>query len=148
MHGRLLTTPSTAARNSLRMYVDSLELSNSTISAGLNGASNTTVANLNFLIQALTVAKEFYQRRLKVGQLASITVPNYCVDFEPSNKGALLANIDLLIIARYVTNKNIGYGATGKSCDYVGGSIPDYTLQVGRPTVGRVIFNTYNLIDR
>ena len=41
-----------------------------------------------------------------------------------------------------------GYGATGKSCDYVTGSYPDYTLQVGRPTVGRMIFNTYNLVDQ
>ena len=59
-----------------------------------------------------------------------------------------MANIDLLIIANYLTDKNLGYGATGKSCDYVTGAIPDYTLQVGRPTVGRIIFNTYNLVDR
>ena len=81
LHGRVLTTPSTAARLSMRMHVDSLALASTTISAGLNGAATTTTTNLVFLIQALTVAKEFYQTRIKVGQLASITVPNYCVDF-------------------------------------------------------------------
>ena len=81
LHGRLLTVPSTDARRSMRMYVDSLALSSGSIVAGANGASNTTITRLNFLIQSLAVAKEFYQIRLKVGPLASITVPNYCVDF-------------------------------------------------------------------
>ena len=53
-----------------------------------------------------------------------------------------------MIIVKYITNANIGYGATGKSCDYVTGALPDYTLQVGRPTAGRIILNTYNLVDR
>ena len=69
-------------------------------------------------------------------------MPNYCVDFEPSNKGAVLANVDLLIMAKYITDKNISYSATGKSCDYTSGALPDFTLQVNRPTVGRIIFNT------
>lgn len=55
-----------------------------------------------------------------------------------------------MIFAKYITDGSAtyGYGATGKSCDYVLGGYPDYTLQVGRPTVGRMIFNTYNLVDR
>ena len=28
------------------------------------------------------------------------------------------------------------------------GPVVDYTLQVGRPTVGRIIFNTYQLVDQ
>jgi hypothetical protein len=54
----------------------------------------------------------------------------------------------LVIFARYITDGNISYAATGKSCDYVTGPALDYTLQVGRPTVGRIIFNTYQLVDQ
>jgi Leishmanolysin len=46
----------------------------------------------------------------------------------------------------------LSYGATGKSCNYFPGTAsvasPDNTLTVGRPTVGRIKFNTYNLVDR
>lgn len=48
---------------------------------------------------------------------------------------------------RYITDKNSGYGATGISCKtFDATSLPDSTFQRGRPTVGRIIFNTYTLL--
>ena len=49
----------------------------------------------------------------------------------------------------YKTDSSLSYGATGASCSYygTGGTLPDSTLQIGRPVVGRIIFNTYNLVD-
>jgi hypothetical protein len=50
-----------------------------------------------------------------------------------------------------LTDASISYGATGKSCNYYPGNAtatPDVMLQVGRPTAGRIIFNTYSLVDR
>jgi hypothetical protein len=85
---------------------------------------------------------------LQAGQLSFVTIPSYCVDFTPSNVGGTIANTELLIFAQYLTDKNKAYGATGKSCDWVTGSLPDFTLQVGRPSVGRIIFNTYSLVDQ
>jgi len=53
----------------------------------------------------------------------------------------------LHIYVKYLTDKLIGYGATGVSCkQFSGTTAPDSTLQAGRPTVGRVIFNTYTLL--
>ncbi len=46
-----------------------------------------------------------------------------------------------------MTDKSKAYGATGKSCHYVAGAAVDNTLQAGRPIVGRIIFNTYSLVD-
>lgn len=56
---------------------------------------------------------------------------------------------DLHIYVKYITDKATGYGATGKSCKYFGdgSSPPDSTLQLGRPTMGRIIFNTYSTVD-
>jgi hypothetical protein len=52
---------------------------------------------------------------------------------------------------QYVTDPTLSYGATGKSCNYFPGTAvqaaPDNTLMVGRPTVGRIKFNTYKLVD-
>jgi hypothetical protein len=60
--------------------------------------------------------------------------------------------VELVIYAQYLTDTTKGYGATGKSCNYFQGTAtslsPDSSLQAGRPTVGRIIFNTYNLVDR
>lgn len=86
--------------------------------------------------------------RLKTAGLSLITVPLYCVDFAPSNGGSNIANHELVIFAQYVTDASKSYGATGKSCDYVNGVYPDSILQTGRPSVGRIIFNTYTLVDR
>ena len=49
---------------------------------------------------------------------------------------------------QYLTDKAKTYGATGKSCKYLAGTTPDLTLQTGRPTVGRIIFNTHQLVDQ
>ena len=54
-----------------------------------------------------------------------------------------------MIYVLYIGDSSIGYGATGVSCKWVtGSSFPDTTLQIGRPTVGRIIFNTYTLVDQ
>ena len=54
-----------------------------------------------------------------------------------------------MIYALYEANSSISYGATGVSCKWVTGStFPDTSLQTGRPSVGRIIFNTYNLVDQ
>jgi hypothetical protein len=97
------------------------------------------------------VTQVFYQTRLQVGQVGTITAPNPCVDFTPSStaQSAGYSNADLVIFVQYLSDKSKTYGATGKSCKYFTGSAnPDYTLQQGRPTVGRIIFNTYNLVDQ
>ncbi len=98
----------------------------------------------------MLVAQTFYQSRLKVGSTASISSPDSCAEYVPAN--ATYANADLVIYVRYTTDKNQGYGATGKSCKYFPGTVsaaaPDMTLQIGRPTVGRIIFNTYTLVDQ
>ena len=85
--------------------------------------------------------------RLQVGQLLQITIPSHCVNFQPSNDGAIINNIDLYIFAKYLADGNIGYSATGKSCDYVTGVLPDSTRQTGRPTVGLITFNTHTLFN-
>jgi hypothetical protein len=59
----------------------------------------------------------------------------------------VISNAELVIFAQYLTDKNKAYGATGKSCHYVTGAAVDDTLQTGRPIVGRIIFNTYSLVD-
>jgi hypothetical protein len=57
---------------------------------------------------------------------------------------------DLHIYVTYTTDSSQSYGATGKSCKYFGDNStfpPDSTLQLGRPTMGRIIFNTNKLVD-
>jgi hypothetical protein len=47
-----------------------------------------------------------------------------------------------------VTDKAITYGATGVSCRFfTGTTVPDSTFQAGRPTIGRIKFNTFTLLD-
>jgi leishmanolysin len=83
--------------------------------------------------------------------MASITPPSPCVDYTPPSTTAF-AGVDLVLFVLYITDQSQTYGATGKSCKYFEGTVtagnPDLTLQIGRPTVGRIIFNTYNLVDR
>lgn len=102
----------------------------------------------------MQVAQIFYQTRLQVGQVANILAPAICVDYStPSNaQSSGYSNADLVIYVLYITDANLTYGATGKSCKYFPGTptagSPDLTLQAGRPTMGRIIFNTYNLVDQ
>ena len=84
--------------------------------------------------------------------MSSLTAPMQCVDHTtPLNDRSIgISGSDLHIYILYATNANLGYGATGKSCKYFGNSasLPDTTLQIGRPTMGTIIFNTYVLVDR
>ena len=77
---------------SIRIFIDTVPFTQGTIAAGTNGASKTTTSNLNFILQTLYVAKEFYQKRLKAGRLSSVTIPSYCVDFAPTSAGSIIAN--------------------------------------------------------
>jgi hypothetical protein len=131
----------------MRITLDTTNFS--TIIAGANGAANTTTSHLNFILRAMQVTANFYQNRLQVTQLSRIYSPSNCFDFPtPLNDQTNgIASSDLHIYVRYVTDKNIGYGATGISCkQYTATSAPDSTLQAGRSTVGRIIFNTYKLL--
>ena len=98
----------------------------------------------------MTVAQNFYQTRLKVYPLSSLQAPGSCVDYTPSQNDQMfgIGASDLHIYVLYKTDSSLSYGATGKSCKYYGGSLPDNTLQKGRPIMGRIIFNTYNLVDQ
>jgi hypothetical protein len=91
--------------------------------------------------------------RLKVYPLTSIKAPGLCSDYIPSynDQNYGIGASDLHIYVLYTTNAQLSYGATGKSCKYFGDGLtypPDSTLQLGRPTMGRIIFNTYNLVDQ
>lgn len=100
----------------------------------------------------MQVAQNFYQTRIKVYPLSSLKAPSMCtVDYTPSQNDQIfgIGASDLHIYVLYKTDKTLSYGATGASCLYfgTGGSLPDSTLQIGRPIIGRIIFNTYNLVD-
>ena len=100
----------------------------------------------------MEVSVAFYMNRLKVYPLTIIKAPILCSDYYTTYNDQYygIGASDLHIYVLYSTDKNLAYGATGKSCKYFGdglGSTPDNTLQLGRPTVGRIIFNTYSLID-
>lgn len=136
------------SRTPIRITLDNTDFNS--LKAGVNGASTTTTAHLNFILRAMQVATTFYQNRLQVTQLSRIYSPATCFDFStPANDQTNgIASSDLHIYVRYLTDKNIGYGATGISCkQYTGTSAPDSTLQAGRSTVGRIIFNTYTLLE-
>ena len=98
----------------------------------------------------MTVAQNFYQTRLKVYPLSSLTAPGDCVGYTPSQNDQLygIGASDLHIYVLYITDSTQSYGANGGACKYYSGSLPDSTLQVGRPTMGRIIFNTINLVDK
>ena len=144
--GRLLVP--NPVRAAMRIQLDTTNV-NATIQAGQNGAANTTTTNLNFILRTMYVAQVFYQTRLQVGQMASILAPALCVDYVPPTTAQTsgYSNIDLVIYVLYTTDSSLSYGATGKSCKYFPGTpttvSPDLTLQAGRPTMGRIIFNTY-----
>ena len=84
--------------------------------------------------------------------MSSLLAPILCVDHNTPNNDRIIgiSGSDLHIYILYTTDQALTYGATGKSCKYFGNSasLPDTTLQIGRPTMGRIIFNTYMLVDR
>ena len=84
--------------------------------------------------------------------MATIYAPATCVDYTTPSAAqtAGYANADLVIYVLYTTDSGLTYGATGKSCKYFASSTfsPDSTLNHGRPTFGRIIFNTYQLVDQ
>jgi len=133
-------------RNAIRITLDTSTFN--TITAGPSGS--TTALNLAFIKKAMTVAQNFYQNRLKVYPLSSLQAPGTCVDYTPSQNDQIygIGASDLHIYVLYKTDSSLTYGATGGSCQYDGGSLPDTTLRKGRPTMGRIIFNTYNIIDQ
>lgn len=101
----------------------------------------------------MQVAINFYMKRLKVYPLSSLIAQATCTsDYNPSSNDKMygIGASDLHIYVLYKTDKSLAYGATGASCLYYAdtGSYPDSTLQIGRPIMGRIIFNTYNLIDQ
>lgn len=152
-HGRGLIV---VTRAQMRITLDTTDFS--TIKAGLNGATSTNNNNLNFILRAMSVVQSFFQERIQVASESKVYAPSTCVDFTPPANDVSngIAGSDLHIYVQYLTNKNLTYGATGKSCKYHGSNLamptlvglPDVTLQQGRPTVGRIIFNTYNIIDQ
>ena len=140
----------TITRNPIRITYDASNFN--TVSAGTNGASTTTTTNLAFVLKSFKVAISFYITRLQVYPLTTISAPSVCVDYNtpPNDQQYGISASDLHIYTTYITDKTQSYGATGKSCKYYGdgtATLPDATLQVGRPTMGRIIFNTYSLVD-
>lgn len=100
----------------------------------------------------MSVVQTFFQTRLKVSTISRVFAPSVCTpDFSPPTNDVSngISSSDLHIYVRYVTDQTIGYGATGVSCKYVTGrTFPDTTFQQGRPTVGRIVFNTFNFVDK
>lgn len=100
----------------------------------------------------MAIAQNFYMTRIKVYPVTKIFSPSLCVDVTTTTNDRIngISGSDLHIYVTYLTDKNAAYGATGKSCKYFGdllSTLPDTTLQAGRPTVGRIKFNTYILVD-
>lgn len=123
-----------------------------TITPGLSGAATTTATNLAFVLKSMQVAAYFYMNRLQVYPLTTIMAPGLCVDYNtpPNDQLYGISASDLHLYVTYTSDKSKSYGATGKSCKYFGDGttpLPDSTLQIGRPTMGRIIFNTYSLVD-
>lgn len=101
----------------------------------------------------MLVVQTFFQTRLKVSTVSRIFAPSYCIDFYPSSNDVSngISASDLHIYVQYVTDNTatFSYAATGASCKYITSrTLPDTTFQQGRPTVGRLIFNTYTTVDR
>ena len=98
----------------------------------------------------MQVAVNFYMVRIKTYPISSLKAPGTCIDYTPSTNDQTfgISASDLHIYVLYTTDKTGTYGATGGACKWVEGSLPDTTLQVGRPVIGRIIFNTYLLVDQ
>ena len=101
----------------------------------------------------MQVAASFYMSRLKVSPESLISIPSMCHnDYTPpqSDIDNGIANSDLHIYVLYSTTNQVSYGATGVSCSHVttfGVTYPDTSFRAGKPTAGRIIFNTFNLVD-
>lgn len=138
-------------RNPIRITIDTTDFN--IIKTTTHGENATTLNNLLFLRKTMLVVQSFFQTRIKVSTVSRVFAPSTCVDFSPSSNDVSngISSSDLHIYVRYVTDNTaaFSYAATGLSCKYVTGrTLPDATFQQGRPTVGRIIFNTYNIIDR
>ncbi len=81
----------------------------------------------------------------------TVTIPATCYDYTvpATDVSNGVGPTDLHIYAIYVTNSSAGFGATGVSCAWSASSngAVDPTLKSGKPTVGRIIFNTYRIVD-
>lgn len=133
-------------RNAIRITVNDLSLNAVT--------TTTTSAVLTFLSKAMKVVKQFVTARFKVSPESSNNIANsMCVDFTtPANdRSSGIALSDLHIYISYVTDNTLQYTATGKYCKVSAGSTsspnPDTTLARGRPTMGRIKFNTAYALD-
>lgn len=132
-------------RNTIRITVNDLALNTVTTA--------TTSAVLTFISRAMKVVKQFVTSRFKVSPESSNNVANsLCVDFTTplNDRSSGIALSDLHIYVSYITDNTQQYAATGKYCKVSAGSTsspnPDPTLARGRPTMGRIKFNTaYNL---
>ena len=59
-----------------------------------------------------------------------------------------ISSSDLHIYVRHITDNTIDYKATAKHCKKIESkTLPDLTFQQGRPTVGQIQFNTFQIID-
>jgi hypothetical protein len=90
--------------------------------------------------------------RIKVYPITTILAPSSCASYPTPNNDQVygIAGSDLHIYMRQLTDSSTAYGASGKSCKYYGDQVavaPDNTLQIGRPTMGNIIFNSYQLTD-
>ena len=135
-------------RNPIRITLDTTDFNS--IKTGLNGAANTNSTKLQFIKRTMLVVEQFYEKRLKVSTIARIFSPSSCNGYSPSSNDVNygISSSDLHIYVRYLTDKNIAYGATGVACKFVTSmTTPDLTFQQGRPTIGIIIFNTYHLVD-
>lgn len=101
----------------------------------------------------MLVVQTFFQTRLKVSPVSRIFAPSSCIDLPAPSSNDVSNGIsasDLHIYVRYVTDNTaaFSYAATGASCKTITTrTLPDTTFQQGRPTVGRIRFNTYNTVD-
>ena len=98
----------------------------------------------------MQVVELFFEKRLQVSTIARIYAPSLCIDYSPSANDVSngISSSDLHIYVRYITDSTQAYRATGRSCKYVSSlTLPDNTLQQGRPTIGLIKFNTNKIID-
>lgn len=112
----------------------------------------TTASTLSFLVNVMKVIQQFVKLRFQVyAEQANIAAPATCVDYtSPSvDVSSGVANSDLHIYVLYESNSSKSSVATGKYCQVTAGSgsLPDATLARGRPTFGRLRFNTAVTLD-
>jgi len=96
----------TITRNPIRITIDSSNFT--VITPGLNGASNTDLTRLAFLLRTMTIAVSFLTKRIKVYPMSSLTAPIQCFDHPtPNNDRSIgISGSDLHIYVLYTTDKN------------------------------------------